>query len=91
MNRAAEVQLAFDAARANAERLGLNHLPLTARDDAGRAAKAVRLARRASTDGEREAAMAQAHKLLESLALYYLPTPDEAVRMLGGTPPALES
>ncbi|MDO5678583.1 MAG: hypothetical protein Q4G35_13895 [Propionibacteriaceae bacterium] len=48
-----------------------------------------RLAQEASTDGERAAAREQAKRILGSLALYYLPDPDEISQALGGTPPQL--
>ncbi|WP_040284702.1 hypothetical protein [Tessaracoccus massiliensis] len=78
-----ELQLAFDAARQHAEALGLKHLPWTARRTARQAVKAAHLAASATTDGEREAARAKVAHLLGSLALYYLPTPDQSTRMLG--------
>lgn len=71
--RAGLVRVTFDAARANAETLGLGHLPVTARDDARRAAGAARLAASAATEAERAAANAQVVRILGSLALYYLP------------------
>lgn len=86
---ARQLELAFDTARDHAETVGLAHLPSTARPDGERAAKAARLAARATNDGERAAALEQVTRLLSSLALYYLPRPDEAPKMLGGTPPPL--
>ena len=74
---ASEVEVTFNVAQANAERLGLEHLPEDARSAARRAGKAARLAQGASTDGEREASLRQVKKILDSLALYYLPTLDE--------------
>ena len=68
--------MTFDAARANADTLGLDHLPVTARDDARRAAGAARLAAGAATEAERAAANAQVVRILGSLALYYLPDVD---------------
>lgn len=85
------VALAFDTARANAERIGLKHLPLTARRTAHQAAKAATLARSASTEGEREAARAKVAKLLARLGLYYLPSARKAPLMLGGQPAQLPS
>lgn len=76
---AAEAEIAYAVARDHAETVGFRHLPNDKADDARRAAKAVRLAEGATTDGERMAAQAQAVRILESLALYYLPTP-EALR-----------
>lgn len=77
------LQLAFDAARSQAEALGLKHLPWTARRTARQAVKAAHLAASATTDGEREAARAKVAHLPGSLALYHLPTPDQSTRMLG--------
>lgn len=48
--------------------------------------KGARLARRATSDGEREAALAQVQRLLESLALYYLPAPEDVPGMVGSMP-----
>lgn len=69
-----EFEIAFAIARDNAEAKGLSHLPSTARDDARRAAKAVHLAAKAGTEGERVASLTQASRILASLALYCLPT-----------------
>lgn len=73
---AAEVEIAYAVARDHAETVGIAHLPATARPSAERAAKAARLAARASTEGERVASLQQVVKILDSLALYYLPTID---------------
>lgn len=78
---ASEVEVTFNVAQANAERLGLEHLPEHARDDARRAGKAARLAQGATTEGEREASLRQVKKILDSLALYYLPTLDERLAL----------
>lgn len=86
---AREVALTFDTARANAERLGLAHLPLTARRTARQAVKAATLARTSPTEGERAAAREKVAKLLSRLALYYLPSPRSAPLLLGGQPPQL--
>ena len=86
---AREVALAFDTARANAERLGLSHLPLTARRTARQAIKASALARTSPTEGERAAARDKVAKLLSRLALYYLPSPRSAPLLLGGQIPQL--
>lgn len=75
--RASVVKITFDAARAHAETLGLGHLPETARDPARRAAGAARLASGTTAEAEREAAMAQVIQILDSLALYYLPKPED--------------
>lgn len=82
IRRSAVVAVTFDTARAHAETVGLAHLPHTARDDARRAAGAARLARSAGTDAEREAAEAQVVRILGSLALYYLPRPDDFRRAI---------
>ncbi|MDO5677696.1 MAG: hypothetical protein Q4G35_09360 [Propionibacteriaceae bacterium] len=81
-----EIELAFAAARQHAESVGLSHLPHTARQDAARAAKSARLAQRAATEGERAAALERTFRILESLALYYLPSPEEAAQALGAAP-----
>ncbi|WP_139651141.1 hypothetical protein [Tessaracoccus massiliensis] len=86
---ALEITLAFDTARGHAETVGLAHLPTTARATAGRAIKAAQLARAAATEGEREAAMAQVVRLLESIAVYYLPAAGDVPRMIGGAAPQL--
>lgn len=75
--RASLAKVTFDAARAHAETVGIAHLPETARAPARRAAGAARLAANTTVEAEREAAMAGAIQLLESLALYYLPGPDD--------------
>ncbi|MDO5092545.1 MAG: hypothetical protein Q4D79_03850 [Propionibacteriaceae bacterium] len=85
-----ELDLTFETARKNAERLGLRHLPAEAQDDAARAAKAARLATEATVAGEKEAAMATVTRLLGSLALYCLPTPEEAPKMLSGEQRSIE-
>ena len=82
---AGELELAFAAARKNAETLGIRHLPRTARKNGQKAAHAARLAQQATTTGEREAAMATVIRLLDALALYYMPTPHDIPKMLTGT------
>ena len=86
---ARELALSFDTARAHAESVGLAHLPTGSRTEAGRAVKAVHLARGASTDGERAAAIGQVNRILASLALYYLPDPVETRQALTGSRPQL--
>lgn len=81
---AARAEVAFTAARANAETLGIAHLPLAARDDGERAAKAARLSTSAPTVDERSAALRAVARILEGLALYYLPKPSEAVELVQG-------
>lgn len=75
---AADVEVAYSLARDHAETIGQAHLPEAARDGARRAAKAARLAAGAATEHERAASLAQVQRILESLALYYLPTIDSA-------------
>lgn len=81
---AAEIRVAFDAAKVHAEAVGLKHLPAEAQGPAERALKAARLAVGAGSPGEREAAQRQVVELLGSLALYYLPRPAQARRMIEG-------
>ncbi|SDL52385.1 hypothetical protein [Tessaracoccus oleiagri] len=85
---AADLRVAFDTARAHAERVGLTHLPATARKPAAVAAKSLLLARNpATTEAERRTALAKANEILDSLMLYYLPTPGEATELLEGRRP----
>ena len=86
-----EVALAFRTAKDHAERVGLAHLPTTARPGAERAIKVARLAGRATAAGEREAAAAQLGQQLDDLALHYLPRPVEVPRMLALSRTALEA
>lgn len=86
---ARELELSFATARAHAEAIGLAHLPAESRAEAGRAVKAVHLARGASTDGERAAAIDRVNRILASLALYYLPDPVETRQALTGSRPQL--
>ena len=88
---AGELELAFAAARKNAETLGIRHLPRTARKNGQKAAHAARLAQQATTTGEREAAMATVIRLLDALALYYMPTPHDIPKMLTGEHPSITS
>lgn len=87
---AAEVELSFRTARSHAETVGLSHLPATAQPRAERALKAARLGKNAESRSEREAALAQVARLLDSLALYYLPSSGEVPHMLGGVRRELE-
>ena len=73
---AAAVEVAYSVARDHAETVGHLHLPDAARADARRAAKAARLAESAATEGERTASLTQVARILDSLALYYLPRLD---------------
>lgn len=81
---ATEVEDSFTEARATAERLGLDHLPETARGTASRAVKSAKLALSATTEAERLAARRQVADLLGSLALYWLPPVDEDAPSLIG-------
>ncbi|WP_296135734.1 hypothetical protein [uncultured Tessaracoccus sp.] len=81
---ASEVEVSFNVAQANAERLGIAHLPEEARGDARRAGKAARLAAGASTEGERQASLSQVRRILDELALYYLPRLDETLAIEAG-------
>lgn len=83
-DRACALEVAFNVARANAERLGFSHLPDAARDDARRAQKAVRLAAEAGTDAERRTALTHARQILDSLTIYYLPRLDERLALMPG-------
>lgn len=74
---AADVEMTYSVALDHAKAVGLNHLPEHARDAGRRAAKAARLAAQAATGGERDASLQQVKRILDSLALYYLPTLDE--------------
>ena len=71
---ASELEIAYSVARDHAETVGFSHLPGAKEADARRAAKAARLAERAATQGERLAAQQQVVRILDSLALHYLPT-----------------
>ncbi|MDO5534776.1 MAG: hypothetical protein Q4F65_09010 [Propionibacteriaceae bacterium] len=88
---ATELEESFAAARSNAERLGLDHLPLTAREPAQRASRAAALALGTEQPAEREAAAGRAAELLSNLALYYLPTIDPGVASLVGERRAISS
>lgn len=78
------IETSFAAARRDAERLGLEHLPHTARGSARRAAKAATTALGDVQGAERESALARVEEILDSLALYYLPTVDRASPSLIG-------
>ncbi len=74
---ATEVEESFAAARAYAEKVGLEHLPLTARGPARRAVKAA-ITALSGADAEREAAAGAAAGILRGLTLCYLPVIDPA-------------
>lgn len=88
---ARRVRATFTAARANAERIGMRHLPEQYRDRAGTALKAARLATdKGATESERETALRRAVEILDELALYFLPTGADARKAItGGVPLAL--
>ncbi|RRD03369.1 hypothetical protein EII34_14350 [Arachnia propionica] len=68
------VEIRFQVARQHAERTGLRHVAPAQRGEVARAVKIARLAQDASSPGERVAALTQLQRVLESLALYYLPS-----------------
>lgn len=81
---AADVRIAFDTAKAHAEAVGMSHFPTAVLPDAERALKTARLVKGGATLAERDAALRQVASILESLALYYLPSPTEARQMVEG-------
>ena len=85
MEMAVAIETAFRVAREHAERVGMRHFPPEARGRAEKVLHCIRVARdRAATSAERRAAMKVAIDLLEDLALYYLPGPEEARLFLEG-------
>lgn len=85
---ASEVRATFAAAKANAERLGMDYLPEDARESAGTALKAARLAvDDAATEAERANALERAVQILDELSLYYLPTGGQARKAITGHAP----
>lgn len=74
---ASKIEVAYAVAREHAERVGLQHLPKDKRAEGRRASKAARLVTAGATEGERAAARTQLRSILESLALYYLPSVEE--------------
>lgn len=85
---AQRVRATFRAARANAERIGMDHIPEEHRDRATTALGAARLAAdTASTDAERENALRRAIDILDQLALYYLPSGTDARKAISGAAP----
>lgn len=81
---ASELESSFEAARRHAEAVGLDHLPEHARPVAERAVKAATTALTSGNEAERAVAREQAAKLLNSLALYYLPPIDPSAPALIG-------
>lgn len=85
---ARRVRATFTAARANAERIGMAHLPVEVRDRATTALKAARLAvNEGAPAPERETALRRAVEILDELALYYLPTGAQARKAITGSAP----
>lgn len=84
-----EVEDAFAAARRDAERLGLDHLPETARNPARRAAKAAVTALGDAPKAEKAVALSRMEEILTSLALYYLPVVERGSPSLIGERPAI--
>ncbi|NLE97273.1 MAG: hypothetical protein GX596_04715 [Propionibacterium sp.] len=85
---ARRVRTTFQAARANAERLGMQHIPDESRERATTALGAARLATdEGSTDAERATALSRAIEILDQLALYYLPTGAQARKAVTGSAP----
>lgn len=68
-----KLEVRFNLARQHAERVGLGHVAPEKRGEVERAGKVARLAAEATSEGERAAALAQLQRLLDALALYYLP------------------
>ncbi|RRD03371.1 hypothetical protein EII34_14360 [Arachnia propionica] len=73
LETAARVEVRFRTARQYAEKLGMRHVAPGQRTEVSRAVKIARLAADASSTGERRAALQQLQRILEPLALYYLP------------------
>lgn len=70
---ASELKVLYDAARLNAERIGVLHLPGNQVDEGKKAQRLLNLARTTPSAGEREAAWAAAAKILLGLNLAYMP------------------
>lgn len=81
---ASRVVTAFQTARQQAERIGMDHLPRTARAEASRALAAARIAADSRTGrAERSAALEVVVQILDDLALYPLPSVAEARDAVG--------
>lgn len=78
---AARLEVAFEVAKDHAAAVGIAHLPEDLRDDGRRASKAARLAQAAASDGERRAATTQLNRILDSMALYYMPSVTERLEI----------
>lgn len=76
---ASRLEVSFEVAKAHARTVGIHHVPEDRRDDARRAAKVARLARAATSDGERRAAVAQLGRILDGMALHYMPASVETL------------
>lgn len=84
---AARIRITFEQAKQHAEHIGMAHLG-DARPQAETALKALRIATsRSGSKAERAAALKKAQAILESLMLYYLPSPGEAEALSGGKIP----
>ena len=79
---AAEVEITYSVARENAEAIGLTHLPEGARSDGRRAAKPAHLAISSTNAGEHGASRHQLIRILNSLAVQYLPDVKDAARAI---------
>ena len=87
---AAELKVLYDAARLNAERIGVLHLPGNQVEEGKKAQHLLNLAQTTPSAGEREAAWAAAAKILLGLNLAYMPR--QAVEALTAPQrPALET
>lgn len=87
---AAELKVLYDAAKLNAERIGLAHLPGNRINEGKKAQHLLNLARTTPSAGERETAWAAAAKILLGLNLAYMPR--QAVEALTAPQrPALET
>lgn len=87
---AAELKVLYDAAKLNAERIGLAHLPGNRINEGKKAQHLLNLARTTPSAGERETAWAAAAKILLGLNLAYMPR--QAVEALTAPQrPALEN
>lgn len=81
---ASRLEVSFEVAKAHARTVGIHHVPDDRRDDARRASKVARLARSATSDGERRAAVAQLGRILDGMALHYMPASVETLAIEQG-------
>ncbi|MDO5066025.1 MAG: hypothetical protein Q4D96_01930 [Propionibacteriaceae bacterium] len=70
------VEIRFQVARQHAERTGLRHVETAHRSQVARAVKIAKLATNSSSPEEQRVALMQLHKILDSLALYYVDRPE---------------